>query len=211
MKKLTFICIIMSRIITVTTKCGTIAVLLKNPSSSSISSFIPFFLFCLYFSSSSASSQAHNWAQLSAVTHCHSFISSLHHSFCPSADLGIHLSIHLSAPFSLTSGNDEERQRGEEKKERRAEREERRGGEEEERETGEILGGMTERRLRHREGDNKQKKKRLSKCCWWSRKLLGNRHKHTVVRVSNAVRDNKGLPVRIKVRPKFTVYSQCCF
>lgn len=31
MKKLTFICIIMSRIITVTTKCGTIAVLLKIP------------------------------------------------------------------------------------------------------------------------------------------------------------------------------------
>lgn len=127
MKKLTFICIIMSRIITVTTKCGTIAVLLKIPPPPvsrplSLSSF-----FVCIFSSSSASSQAHNWAQLSAVTHCHSFISSLHHSFCPSADLGIHLSIHLSAPFSLTSGNDEERQRGEEKKERRAEREERRG------------------------------------------------------------------------------------
>lgn len=141
MKKLTFICIIMSRIITVTTKCGTIAVLLKIPPPPasrplSLSSF-----FVCIFSSSSASSQAHNWAQLSAVTHCHSFISSLHHSFCPSADLGIHLSIHLSAPFSLTSGNDEERQRGEEKKERRAERE--RGGKKGGR------GGERERRGRY--------------------------------------------------------------
>lgn len=74
------------------------------------------FLFSLY---SSASSQALSRAQLSAVTHCHSFISSLHHSFCPSADLGIHLSIHLSAPFSLTSGNDEERRRGEERRSER--------------------------------------------------------------------------------------------
>lgn len=141
MKKLTFICIIMSRIITVTTKCGTIAVLLKIPPPPvsrplSLSSF-----FVCIFSSSSASSQAHNWAQLSAVTHCHSFISSLHHSFCPSADLGIHLSIHLSAPFSLTSGNDEERQRGEEKKERRAQRE--RGGKKGGRGGGERDGGDT--------------------------------------------------------------------
>lgn len=60
-----------------------------------------------------------NRAQLSAVTHCHSFISSLHHSFWPSTDLGIHLSIHLSAPFSLTSGNDEKRHQGEEERERR--------------------------------------------------------------------------------------------
>lgn len=82
-----------------------------------------FSLYCLYFPSSLTTaphtlppSQPLNWAQLNDVTHCHSFISSLHHSFCPSADLGIHLSIHLSAPFSLTSGNDYERQRGEERK-----------------------------------------------------------------------------------------------
>lgn len=35
-------------------------------------------------------------------------------------------------------------------------------------------------------------------------KAVRKRHKHTVVEVSNAVRDNKGLPVRIKVRLKFT-------
>lgn len=42
--------------------------------------------------------------------------------FCPSEDVGIHLSIHLSAPLSLTSGNDEERQRGSERRRRRRRR-----------------------------------------------------------------------------------------
>lgn len=79
-------------------------------------SLLPVFSFLSDYSAAYTPSQALNWAQLNDVTHCHSFISSLHHSFCPSADLGIHLSIHLSAPFSLTSGNDYERQRGEERK-----------------------------------------------------------------------------------------------
>lgn len=70
--------------------------------------FFPYpssFLSVFFFLSHSPSS---SWAQLSTVTRCHSFISSLHHSFCPSEDLGIHLSVHLSASFSLTSGNEEE-------------------------------------------------------------------------------------------------------
>lgn len=80
----------------------------------------------LYYSSSLSLPPLAFGAQPSAVTGCHSFISSLHHSFCPSEDVGIHLSIHLSASFSLTSGNDEERQRGEgykKKRERRSPRE----------------------------------------------------------------------------------------
>lgn len=67
----------------------------------------------LYYSSALTLPPLAFGAQPSAVTGCHSFISSLHHSLCPSEDVGIHLSIHLSAPFSLTSGNDKERQRGE--------------------------------------------------------------------------------------------------
>lgn len=77
----------------------------------------------LYYSSSLTLPPLAFGAQPSAVTGCHSFISSLHHSFCPSEDVGIHLSIHLSAPFSLTSGNDEERQRGEGYKKKERERE----------------------------------------------------------------------------------------
>lgn len=41
--------------------------------------------------------------------------------FCPSVDLSFHLSVHLSLPFSLTSGNDEERQPEEEYKKCRSE------------------------------------------------------------------------------------------
>lgn len=212
MKKLTFICIIMSRIITVTTKCGTIAVLLKIPPPPvsrplSLSSFFV----CIFRPPPLPPrlTTGLSWALSRTVT------PSFHRSIILFAPLQIWVFIcpsicllPLAWQVEMTRRDSEERRR--KRGEPREREEERRGGEEE-RETGEILGGMTERRLRHREGDNKQKKKRLSKCCWWSRKLLGNRHKHTVVRVSNAVRDNKGLPVRIKVRPKFTVYSQCCF
>lgn len=50
-------------------------------------------------------------AQPRAVIRCHSFISPLHHLSCPSEYLGIQLSVHLSALFSLTSGNDGEREK----------------------------------------------------------------------------------------------------
>lgn len=90
-----------------------VTVMQKKSISLQCESFSPYFLWAF---SRSSLFLTPNWAQLSSVTHRHSFVSSLHHFFAPSVDLGIHLSIHLSLPFSLTSGNDEKRQRGREKK-----------------------------------------------------------------------------------------------
>lgn len=146
-----------------------------HPPTVSLSSFFSLLSVFFFLSYSSAPSQALNWAQLSAVTHCHSFISSLHHSFCPSADLGIHLSIHLSAPFSLTSGNDEERQRM-----RGEEREAIRGSRKEERERVETWGNDWKAFKTQRESTNSKRKviketernnNKSHELRWWKRKL----------------------------------------
>ena len=152
---------------------------LKNPSPSSISSFIPFFLFVCIFLPPPLPPRLTtglSWALSRTVT------PSFHRSIILFAPLQIWVFIcpsicllPLAWQVEMTRRDSEERRgkrRAEREREREREREERRGRGRE-RETGEILGGMTGRRLRHREGDNKQKKKRLSKCCWWRRKLLG--------------------------------------